>query len=96
MIGRGNECLEERTMVQNLEQRDQRIAAATSCPAFDCGSLVIEYRQPDNVQLGHPQDWEFKCFRCGTEFTVAQSGLIFQSIPIRWLSPNAQLASSCE
>ena len=74
-------------MVQSLEQRDQRIAAATSCPAFDCGSLVIEYRQPDNVQLGHPQDWEFKCFRCGTNLPSPRGELLFQSIPIRWLSP---------
>ena len=77
-------------MLQSLELSDHRIAAATSCPAVDCGSLVIECRQPDDVQLGHPQDWEFECIRCGTTFTVAQRELIFQSIPIRWLSPNVQ------
>jgi hypothetical protein len=73
-------------MPQTSEQRNQSVAAASSCPALDCGSLVLDYRPTDSLELGHPQDWEFTCSRCGTEFTVPRGELIFQSIPRRWFS----------
>jgi hypothetical protein len=73
---------------QTIERGDGRVASASSCPTLDCGSLVIEYRAADNVQIGHPGDWEFACFRCGTEFTALRGELIFQSVPERWLSVN--------
>jgi hypothetical protein len=76
------------TMPQTLKQRDEIVAAASSCPALDCGSLVLDYRPSDSVLLGHPGDWEFTCSRCGAEFTVPRGELIFQSIPRRWLSAN--------
>jgi hypothetical protein len=68
------------------EQRDDIVVAASSCPVADCSSLVIEYRAAGSVRPGHPEDWEFKCSHCGTEFTVTQGELIFQSVPKQWLS----------
>jgi hypothetical protein len=78
----------ENVMPQTMEQVDGRVASASSCPALDCGSLVIQYREADKLQLGHPQDWKFACSRCGAEFTTPLGELIFQSIPRRWLSAN--------
>jgi hypothetical protein len=78
----------ENVRSQTLERGDRRLAAASSCPAFDCGSLVLDYRPADSLELGHPQDWDFTCSRCGMEFTVPRGELIFQSIPTRWLSAN--------
>ena len=75
-------------MPETMEREDGRVASASSCPALDCGSLVIEYREVDSLQLGHPHDWEFTCFRCGTEFTALRGNLIFQSVPKGWLSAN--------
>ena len=75
-------------MPETMERGDGRVASASGCPALDCGSIVIEYREADSLQLGHPQDWEFACSRCGTEFRVPRGDLIFQSIPRRWLSAN--------
>lgn len=66
--------------------RDDQIAAVSSCPVVDCGSLVIAYSPADSVRPGHPEDWEFTCSRCCTDFAVTQGELIFQSIPKRWLS----------
>jgi hypothetical protein len=72
-------------MPQTAEKDNQSVAAASSCPALDCGSLVIEYRTTDSVQLGHLEALEFTCSRCGTAFTVPLGELIFQSIPKQWL-----------
>jgi len=71
---------------------DEIVAAASNCPAADCGSLVLEYRAADSVRLGHAGDWEFKCSRCGMEFRVNKGELIFQSIPKRWLSATLRVA----
>lgn len=79
---------EEHAMLQDWEQRDDIVAAASSCPMPDCSSLVIEYRTAGSVRPGHPEEWDFTCSRCGIEFTVAQGELIFQSVPKQWLSAN--------
>jgi hypothetical protein len=80
--------IHENVTTQTEEQRDDVVAAASSCPVIDCGSLVIDYRPADSFLLGHREDWEFTCSRCGMAFTVPQSELIFQSIPRRWLWAN--------
>ncbi len=72
--------------------RDEIVAAASSCPALDCGSLVVDYRLADSVRPGHPEDWEFECSRCGMKFTVTQGELIFQSIPKQWIAANIHAA----
>jgi hypothetical protein len=80
--------IHENVMSQTAEQRDDAVVPAFSCPVLDCGSLVIGYRPADSVLPGHPEDFEFTCSRCGTEFAAAEGELIFQSIPKRWLSAN--------
>ncbi len=84
-------AIEARAIPHILEQHDDIVAAASTCPVPDCGSLVIEYRAATTIRPGHPEDWEFTCSRCGIEFTVAHGELIFQSVPKQWLSPNAHL-----
>ena len=74
------------TMKQTSADDDDIIAAASSCPALDCGSLVIDYRSADNSRLGHPEDRDFTCSRCGLDFTVPLDELIFRSIPKQWFS----------
>jgi len=71
---------------QNSAHGDDIVAAASSCPAVDCGSLVIDYRAADNSRLGHAGDWGFTCSRCGLDFTVPLDDLIFRSIPKLWFS----------
>ena len=72
-------------MPRTSQQDNRSVAAASSCPALDCGSLVIEFRSADNLQSGHSGEWEFACTRCGAEFTTSRGELIFQSVPRRWL-----------
>ena len=62
-------------MPQTSEQRNQSVAAASSCPALDCGSLVLDYRPTDSLELGHPEALEFTCSRCGTE-----ASLMFEAV----------------
>jgi hypothetical protein len=83
---------EDARLTSDRKRRDEIIAAASSCPALDCGALVIDYRLADSVRPGHPEDWEFECSRCGMVFAVAQGELIFQSIPKQWLSANIHAA----
>lgn len=71
---------------------DDIVAAASSCPVPDCSALVIEYRAADSIRPDHPEDWDFTCRRCGTDFIVAQGELIFQSVPKQWLSANIHAA----
>ncbi len=84
--------IQEPVMPRGLEQHDDLVAAASSCPVQGCGSLVIDYRPAASVRPGHPEDWDFICSRCGIEFTVTQGELIFQSVPKQWLSANPQVA----
>ena len=79
---------EELAMANDEEERDDVVAAASSCPVAECSSLVIEYRAAGGSRPGDQEDWEFTCSRCGMEFTVAQGELIFQSVPRQWLSAN--------
>jgi hypothetical protein len=44
-------------MPQALEQCEDIVAAASSCPVPDCSSLVIDYRPADSVRPGRPEDW---------------------------------------
>lgn len=73
-------------MLDDWEQGDDMVAAASNCPAPGCSALVVAYRSAGSMRPGHPEDWEFTCFRCGTEFNVLLGEFIFQSIPKRWLS----------
>lgn len=80
------------SLAHDWELRDDIIAAATICPVPDCNSLVIEYSAAGSIRPSHPEDWGFTCSRCGAEFTVDQSDLIFQSVPQQWLQASSNIA----
>jgi hypothetical protein len=84
--------IERHAMSQDLEQRDDIVAAASSCPVPDCSSLVVEYRAAGSVGSDDSENWWFTCSRCGMEFTVPPGELIFQSVPKQWLSANTHVA----
>lgn len=64
---------------------DDLVAAGTSCPMPDCGTLVVAYRSKDSVGHDNAEPWEFTCPRCGFEFVVPEADLTFQSVPKGWL-----------
>lgn len=72
-------------MPDDWEQKEEVIAAGTSCPMPDCGALTVAYRSTDGVRRDHSEHWEFTCPRCGIDFTVPEDELIFQSVPKDWL-----------
>ena len=80
-------------MLDNWDERDDVVAAGAICPVPDCGALVASYRPskctgPDSARL-----WcEFTCLRCGTDFSVPEDELIFQSVPKDWLLARVQAA----
>ena len=73
-------------MADDGEQREDVIAAGTSCPILDCRALMLAYRSIGNGGRDNtePWEWEFACPRCGVEFTVAECDLLFQSVPKDW------------
>ena len=82
---------EARLMLDEWDERDEVVAAGSLCPGPDCGALAICYRPPDRT--GRDKSWcEFTCPRCGTDFTVPEDELIFQSVPKEWLLARVQVA----
>jgi hypothetical protein len=80
-------------MPDDWDERDEVVAAGSICPVPDCGALVISYRPPDRSGRAHAKLWcEFRCTRCGTDFTVPEDDLIFQSVPKEWLLARVQAA----
>jgi hypothetical protein len=73
-------------MLDDWDERDEVVAAASICSVSDCAALVISYRPPDRAGRDNANPWcEFTCPRCGTDFTVPADELIFQSVPKEWL-----------
>ena len=73
-------------MLDNWDERDEVVAAASICPIPDCSALVVAYRPPVRAERDNARPWcEFSCPRCGTDFTVPEDELIFQSVPKEWL-----------
>jgi transposase-like protein len=60
------------------------VAAGANCPVPFCGALTLAYR-PKTISGETPQQWEFKCPHCGTEFTPSDDQLLFQSVQEEWL-----------
>jgi hypothetical protein len=72
-------------MLDDWDERDEVVAEGSICPVPDCSALVVSYR-PGRTGLDNAKSWcEFTCTRCGTEFTVPEDELIFQSVPKEWL-----------
>jgi len=69
------------------------VVAGSICPVPDCGALVVAYRPPGRTGRDNARPWcEFTCSRCGTEFTVPEDELVFQSVPKDWLLARVQAA----
>jgi hypothetical protein len=80
-------------MSDDWYERDEVVAAGSICPAHDCGALVISYRPSDRAGRDNARSWcEFACTVCGTDFTVPEDELIFQSVPKEWLLARVQAA----
>jgi|SRR5579862_3344210 len=80
-------------MLDDWDERDEVVAAGSICPVPDCGALVISYRPLDRVRHDNAISWcEFACTRCGTDFTLPEDELIFQSVPTEWLLARIQAA----
>jgi hypothetical protein len=80
-------------MLDDWDERDDVVAAASICPVPDCGALVISYRPPDRTRRIIDRSWcEFTCSRCGIAFSVPEDDLIFQSVPTQWLLARVQAA----
>jgi hypothetical protein len=80
-------------MLDGLDERDEVVAAGSIRPVPNCSALVVAYSQPDRAGRDNPRPWcEFTCPRCGTEFTVPEDELIFQSVPKEWLLARVQAA----
>jgi len=74
------------------EEEDEVIAACALCPNEDCGSLVIAYRT-----IGTPSadPWNFVCSRCGTDFSMPEEELVFQSLALATLlGKSSRIASA--
>jgi hypothetical protein len=63
------------------EERDDEVMVGATCPIQDCGVLVVAYRPPAFTGRDNADPSEFTCPRCGTDFTVPEGDLIFQSVP---------------
>ena len=80
-------------MLDDWDERNEVVAAGSICPLPDCGALVISYRPSDRAGRDNATSWcEFACRRCGTDFTVPEDELIFQSVPKPWLLAGVQSA----
>jgi hypothetical protein len=80
-------------MLGRCDELDEVVAAGSICPVPDCGALVISYGRSDLVAPDNAKSWwEFSCARCGTDFTVPEDELIFQSVPKEWLLARVQAA----
>jgi hypothetical protein len=68
----------------DLNLEDELLAAGTTCPLPDCDALIVAYRPAIGTEPVPNSLWEFRCPRCGVEFT-RNDDLLFQSIPEQWL-----------
>ena len=76
---------QKNTMKPTLEYHDDTVAAASRCPALDCGSrsLTIDQR----IKSAMPsRRVGFHVSRYRLDFTVPLDALIFRSIPKQWFS----------
>jgi hypothetical protein len=75
------------------DEHDDVVAAGSICPIPNCGTLVVAYGPPDRTARDNARPWwEFTCPNCGTDFTVPEDELMFQSVPREWLLVRVQAA----
>jgi hypothetical protein len=64
------------------DKLDDIVGAASICP--DCENMAFAYRSTD-PKTDESDRWEFLCSRCGTDFAMPESELVFESLPREWL-----------
>jgi hypothetical protein len=79
-------------MSHEWEGLEDEVAAGSSCPMPDCGTLAVAYGPRDGVGRNRFESWEFRCPRCGVEFVVPEDELVLQSVPKGWLVAGIHLA----
>ena len=52
-------------MPHEWEELDDEVAAGSSRPMPDCGTLAVAYGSRDGVGRNRSESWEFTCPRCG-------------------------------
>jgi hypothetical protein len=62
-----------------VEEENEVIAACALCPNEDCGSVVISYR---TYGKRDSDPWDFKCSRCGTDFSAPQEEVGLHSVAV--------------
>lgn len=72
-------------MSHDWDEHDYEVAAGANCPVPDCNAMVVSYRPSDSMGRDEAEPWEFTCPRCGLDFAVSETDLIFQSVPRNWL-----------
>ena len=78
-------------MLDDWDEHDE--AAGSICPVPDCGALVVSYRPLERMGGDSARSWcEFTCLKCGTDFSIPEDELIFQSVPKEWLLARVQAA----
>ena len=93
VLSNSDRNVEADPMLDAWDERNEVVAAGSICPIPDCGALVISYRPQDRTGHDNAKSWcEFACTRCGTDFTVPEDELIFQSVPKEWLLARVQAA----
>lgn len=60
------------------------VAAGANCPMPYCGALTLAFR-PKTTTAEMEEPWEFRCPRCGTEFSTSEDRLLFHSVQEEWL-----------
>jgi hypothetical protein len=80
-------------MLDDWDEGNAVEAAGSICPVADCPALVVSYKPPDGTGHDNAKSWcEFACTHCGTDFTVPEDELIFQSVPKQWPLARVQAA----
>jgi hypothetical protein len=80
-------------MIDDWDEREDAVAAASICPVPDCGALVVSYKPLERAGRDNARSWcDFTCLHCGIDFSFPEDELIFQSVPKEWLLARLQAA----
>ena len=81
-LEKGRDSSARKMPMPNYSDKLDDVVAAVSI--YPCGTLAFAYRSSDAKR--HDSDrWDFMCARCGTDFLMPESELVFQSLPKEWL-----------
>jgi hypothetical protein len=73
-------------------QQDDELVAGAICTNSECEALVVSHGAPERLGRDGTKRWEFVCDECATYFSAIESGVVFHSVPKRWLLAGVQAA----